>query len=77
MKTRKEKFYGSRLKEAMQLRAMKLTELAEVTDISKQSLSLYVNEINTPPVENVFKMAKALEVPYSFFIHEPLSSIRM
>lgn len=76
MKTRKEKFYGSRLKEAMQLRAMKLTELAEVTDISKQSLSLYVNEINTPPVENVFKMAKALEVPYSFFIHEPLSSIR-
>ena len=44
MKTRKEKFYGSRLKEAMQLRAMKLTELAEVTDISKQSLSLYVNE---------------------------------
>lgn len=76
MKMKQEKFNGSRFKEAMQLRAMKMTDLAEETGISKQSLSLYANECNIPPAENVFKIANALRVPYGFFISESLLSIK-
>ena len=54
MKMKQEKFNGVRLKEAMQLREKKMTELARETGISKQSLSLYANEANTPPAEECF-----------------------
>lgn len=73
---KQEKFNGIRLKEAMQLREKKMTELARETGISKQSLSLYANEANTPPAENVFKIAKALSFPYQFFMTEPSQVIR-
>lgn len=72
---KQEKFRGRRLKEAMQLREMKLTELAEETGIKKQSLSLYANDGNTPPAENVFKIANALGLPYRFFMTEPSQDI--
>lgn len=72
---RYEKFNGDQLKEALQLRAKKITELAEETGISKQSLSLYANGINIPPAENVFKIANALNFPYRFFMAESLQSI--
>lgn len=68
------KFNGKRLKEALQLRMKKMTELADETGISKQSLSLYANEGNMPPVENVFKIANALKLPYKFFMVEPMES---
>lgn len=38
-----QKFNGQRLKEALQFREKKMTELADETGISKQSLSLYAN----------------------------------
>ncbi len=55
-----QKFNGKRLKEALQFREMRMTDLADATGISKQSLSLYSNESNTPPFENVAKIAREL-----------------
>ena len=53
-----QKFNGKRLKDALQFREKKMTELADETGISKQSLSLYANDGNTPPFENVIKIAE-------------------
>lgn len=66
MKT--QKFNGQRLKDALQFREKKMTELANETGISKQSLSLYANNGNTPPYENVIKIARALSFPTDFFM---------
>ena len=63
-------FNGERLKEALQFREKKMTELADETNISKQSLSLYANGGNIPPFENVIKIAKALSFPIDFFMVE-------
>lgn len=67
-----KKFYGVRLKEALQFRGMKMTELANLTGISKQSLSNYANESNVPPYENVLKIASSLEFPTDYFMTEDL-----
>lgn len=68
MKTKK--FIGSRLKSAMQFRGLGITDLSKQIDISKQSLSLYINGDNTPPHENVIKFSDALDFPYEFFMEE-------
>lgn len=49
-----------------------MTELAKQIDISKQSLSLYANGENTPPYENVVKIANALDFPFDYFMTEDL-----
>ena len=43
-----KKFYGERLRSARMYRGLTLTELAKRTEISKQSISLYENDNNTP-----------------------------
>lgn len=63
-------FNGQRLKDALQFREKKMTELADETGISKQSLSLYANDGNTPPFENVVKIAESLKIPTDFFMTE-------
>jgi Zn-dependent peptidase ImmA (M78 family)/DNA-binding XRE family transcriptional regulator len=70
-----KRFNGVRLKEALQFRGMKLSDLAEMTDISKQSLSLYSNGENNPPFSNVVKIAKALDFPYDFFMTEDMCTV--
>lgn len=67
-----QKFNGKRLKEALTFREKKMTELAEETGISKQSLSLYANECNVPPYENVLKIARVLNFPEEYFMSEDL-----
>lgn len=49
-----------------------MTELANRTDISKQSLSNYANESNVPPYENVIKIAQILEFPPDYFMVDDL-----
>ncbi len=66
------KFNGARLKEALQFRGMKMTKLATLTGISKQSLSNYANESNVPPYDNVNNIAKALDFPPDYFMVEDL-----
>ena len=70
-----QKFNGQRLKEALQFRGKKMTELADETGISKQSLSLYANAGNKPPFENVEKIARTLDFPVDFFTSEDLSTV--
>lgn len=67
-----QKFNGQRLKEALQFREKKMTELADETGISKQSLSLYANDGNVPPFDNVIKIARVLDFPTDFFMSEDL-----
>lgn len=64
----KKTFNSRRLKEALCIREMKMSELADKTGISKQSLSLYINDENIPPYENIDKISKILEFPPDFFI---------
>ncbi len=71
----KKKFNGSRLREALLYREKKITDLAEVSGITKQSLSNYVNEKNDPPYENVLKMAAALQFPPEFFMADDSVSV--
>lgn len=66
------RFNGRRLKEALQFRGMRMTELAKQTGIRKQSLSLYANGENMPPFENVQKIAGELGFPFEFFFSEDL-----
>lgn len=66
----KQIFLGERLQEALEFRVKKMTDLADETGISKQSLSLYAHNNNTPPYENVVKIARALNFPYDFFMNE-------
>lgn len=68
-------FNGNRLKEALQFREMKITELALETGISKQSLSQYANNNSIPPYENVIKIARVLNFPYDFFLTEDLYTV--
>lgn len=70
-----QKFNGQRLKDALQFREKKMTELADETGISKQSLSLYANDGNTPPFENVVKIARALRFPADFFMSEDTCTV--
>jgi Predicted Zn peptidase len=60
-------FNGKRLKNGRLFRGLTLTELADRTGISKQSLSLYENERNTPEHERVQALASSLSFPYDFF----------
>lgn len=60
-------FNGKRLKNARLFRGLTLTELADHTGISKQSISLYENERNTPEHERVQVLASTLNFPYEFF----------
>lgn len=70
-----QRFNGQRLKEALQFREKKMTELADETGISKQSLSLYANDGNVPPFDNVIKIARALDFPTDFFMSEDLCTV--
>lgn len=64
------KFYGQRLRDALQFRGKKMADISRETGISKQSLSLYANEENVPPFENVQKIAKNLDFPVEYFLSE-------
>ena len=70
MKMTKNEFRGKQLKNARQLRGMTITALAELTDISKQSISLYENGENKPEYSRTVALANALRVPTAFFFSE-------
>lgn len=71
-----KKFNGVRLKEALQFRGKKMADLSRETGISRQSLSLYANNENVPPFENVMKMARQLNFPADFFMTEDLCTTK-
>lgn len=65
-----KKFYGERLRNARMYRGLTLTELAKRTEISKQSLSLYENDNNTPDYMKVRLLASELNFPYDYFFQK-------
>ncbi len=71
----KKQFNGKKLREALIFRALNMTELANKTGISKQSISLYANNDNTPPYENVMKIASTLSFPFDFFMTDDSFSL--
>ena len=62
-----KKFYGERLRSARMYRGLTLTELAKRTEISKQSISLYENDNNTPDYMKVRLLASELNRMITFF----------
>ena len=65
-----KKFYGERLRSARMYRGLTLTELANRTEISKQSISLYENDNNTPDYMKVRLLASELNFPYDYFFQK-------
>lgn len=63
----KNSFNGERLKFGRIYRGYTLTELSDLTGISKQSISLYENRRNIPEHERVQILSKALDFPIEFF----------
>ena len=53
---------AKRIREGMELRGIKQSELAEKTGISKGALSSYLSERYLPKQNNIFLIAKALNV---------------
>lgn len=70
------RFNGDRLRKARIYNGLTLTELAEKTGISKQSISLYENGKNVPDYQRVLAMARALGFPNGFFFQEDTVSTR-
>lgn len=62
-----KKFNGDKLKIARLYNGWTLQELADKTEISKQSISLYENNRNIPEYERVHKMARVLGFPFDYF----------
>ena len=63
------RFRGERLKNARLLRGLTLTELADQTNISKQSLSQYENG-SIPDIQRVVIIARVLDFPTEYFLQE-------
>ncbi len=53
---------AERLKQAMQIRNMKQSELSAITGIGKSSISTYLSGEYLPKQRNVYKISKALDV---------------
>jgi Zn-dependent peptidase ImmA (M78 family)/DNA-binding XRE family transcriptional regulator len=71
MKIMDKKFFsGKRLKIARLYRGLTLTELANRSEISKQSISLYENEKNLPEHQRVRNLSAILNFPYDFFFQK-------
>lgn len=66
----KTAFNGERLKEVRQLRGLSLSALADKTELTKQTISLYENNNSVPEFDNGLKLANALRVPYNFFFFD-------
>ena len=64
------KFNGERLKNARIYKGITLTELAEQSDIKKQSISLYENGKNTPDYEKVRILSNILDFLMSIFFRK-------
>lgn len=53
---------AERMREALQIRQMKQSELVEKTGIGKSSISTYLSGEYEPKQRNIYKIAKALNV---------------
>lgn len=59
---------ASRMREAMQLRNITQADLIKTTGITKSSISSYINGKYEPKHDNIYKIAKALNVSESWLM---------
>lgn len=60
-------FIGARLREAREARSFTAIALADLIGVSKQAISQYENDIQSPRPEIITKLASTLQVPISYF----------
>lgn len=65
-----------RLKQAMRMRNIKATDLANITGIPKSSISYYMNGSYEPKSERIYLIAKALDVSEAWLLGYDVSSER-
>jgi|HubBroStandDraft_4_1064222.scaffolds.fasta_scaffold00004_1 Zn-dependent peptidase ImmA (M78 family)/transcriptional regulator with XRE-family HTH domain len=70
MKPGTQGFVGERLREAREARGLTITSLAELTTISKQSISDYEHGKATPHPDHSIALADKLNLPIAFFLDE-------
>lgn len=68
------KAFASRLITARKMKGYSIQQLAGISDVSKQAISLYEKGEMAPSSEMIIKLAKALEVDLDFFFRKPTAS---
>ena len=71
-----QRINGEHLKNARLFRGLSLAELSDMTNITKQTLSLYENGTIRPEVSKLFILSKALSFPTEYFITEDHFNIK-
>jgi Zn-dependent peptidase ImmA (M78 family)/DNA-binding XRE family transcriptional regulator len=68
------KIFASRLITARKMKGYSIQQLAGLSDMSKQAISLYEKGDMTPSSDAIIKLARALDVDLDFFFRKPAAS---
>lgn len=68
-------FIGARLKEAREARGLSMASLAEILGVTRQAVSLYEKEDQTPRPEVMDRIASVLNLPKHFFLLPPQETL--
>lgn len=66
--------FCDKLKQIREDRGLTLEEFAKLLGTSKQVLSRYENDVNTPKITTVDHYAKVLHVPLAYLINDAIES---
>ncbi|KGA97372.1 XRE family transcriptional regulator [Alkalihalobacillus alcalophilus ATCC 27647 = CGMCC 1.3604] len=66
---------GSRLRKIRHLKELSLEELADLTGVSKPMLGKIERGESNPTVTTLWKIAKGINIPFSFFIEEEQADV--
>lgn len=69
MKLNTPGFVGEKLREAREARGFNASELADLLEISRQSISKYENDLQSPSPQVMDKICQILMLPSDFFLH--------
>jgi transcriptional regulator with XRE-family HTH domain len=67
--------FGHRLKVLMADRGVNVSELAEMTGVSRQTISSYLNSGALPALDTSLKLSKVLDVTIDQLVSAPLEQI--
>lgn len=67
--------FGHRLKVLMADRGISVSELAEMTGVSRQTISSYLNSGALPALETSLRLANVLDVTVDQLVSAPLGQI--
>jgi Zn-dependent peptidase ImmA (M78 family)/transcriptional regulator with XRE-family HTH domain len=74
MKIKSYGFVGENLTRAREVRSMSQAELARRLEITRQSISQYESNANSPTVETLTRIAQELKLPTHYFLRVPPKS---